>query len=101
MKAGKHHTRESPCANLQMRIVRTGLVVVLSAAWTAGAAEVRYFSNDGDDAADGLTPKTAWRTLEKLGRDLPAGGDANKFIGQLGASGASGSDPVGGVRVVE
>ena len=41
-----------------------------------GARAVRYFSNDGDDSADGLTPATAWRTIEKLGSDLPAGGEA-------------------------
>jgi len=49
-------------------------VACLSAAGAAG--NVRYFSNDGDDAADGQTPGTAWRTLEKLCKDLPAGAEA-------------------------
>ena len=47
------------------------------------AADVRYFSNDGDDSADGLTPATAWRTLEKLGKDLPAGGEARLRRGDV------------------
>lgn len=37
------------------------------------AGEARYLSNAGDDAADGLTPQTAWRTVGKLNKDLPAG----------------------------
>ncbi|MBQ6338225.1 MAG: acetylxylan esterase, partial [Kiritimatiellae bacterium] len=47
------------------------------------ASGVRYFSNAGDDAADGLTPATAWRTLEKLGGDLPAGGEARLRRGDV------------------
>ena len=45
--------------------------------------EVRYFSNAGDDAADGLTPATAWCTLDKLGKDLPAGGEARLRRGDV------------------
>ena len=48
-----------------------------------GAKGVRYFSNDGDDSADGLTPQTAWRTLEKLCRDLPAGAEARLRRGDV------------------
>ena len=47
------------------------------------AGGVRYFSNAGDDAADGLTPATAWRTLEKLANDLPAGGEARLRRGDV------------------
>ena len=34
----------------------------------AGALR-RYLSAKGDDAADGLTPQTAWRTIERLNRE--------------------------------
>ena len=34
----------------------------------AGAL-LRYLSAKGDDAADGLTPQTAWRTIERLNRE--------------------------------
>ncbi len=37
-------------------------------------AEVRYLSNDGDDAADGRSPATAWRTVERLSRENLAPG---------------------------
>ena len=53
------------------------------AAFAADAADVRYFSNAGDDAADGLSPATAWRTLEKLCKDLPAGGEARLRRGDV------------------
>jgi len=36
-------------------------------------AETRYLSNDGDDAADGLTPETAWRTVGRANAALPGG----------------------------
>ena len=57
---------------------RLVLSVVLAAltASVAGAGEVRYLSATGDDAADGRTPQSAWRTVEKLNADLPAGGTA-------------------------
>ena len=35
---------------------------------------VRYCSADGDDRNDGLTPDTAWRTVERLNSGLPEGG---------------------------
>ena len=51
--------------------------MLLAAVLHAGTdSNVRYFSNAGDDAADGLTPQTAWCSLEKLAKDLPAGGEA-------------------------
>ena len=34
--------------------------------------KVYYVSNDGDDANDGLTPETAWRTIEKV--NIESGG---------------------------
>ncbi len=40
------------------------------------AGEVRYLSNAGSDSADGKTPATAWRTIEKLNASLPAGATA-------------------------
>jgi len=52
------------------------LVVLALAALSAYAAEVRYLAATGDDAADGKTPATAWRTVEKLNADLPAGATA-------------------------
>ncbi len=69
---------------------RAYFVFAVTVAWlsalggmAADAPGVRYFSNDGDDAADGLTPKTAWRTLEKLGKDLPAGAEARLRRGDV------------------
>ena len=58
------------------------LALSLAAAISADA-EVRYFSNAGDDAADGLTPATAWRTLDKLNKDLPSGGEARLRRGDV------------------
>ena len=46
-------------------------------------SNIRYFSAIGDDTADGLTPQTAWRSLEKLARDLPAGGEARLRRGDI------------------
>lgn len=65
--------------------IRHGIVIAaaIAAAWVAGAWEVRYFSSDGDDAADGLTSATAWRTLEKLCKDLPAGAEARLRRGDV------------------
>ena len=37
---------------------------------------VRYVAADGNDANDGLTPATAWRTIAKLNSGLPSGGAA-------------------------
>ena len=65
------------------KLRRFVLAVVLSAAWAAVGTEVRYFSNDGDDSADGLTPEAAWRTLEKLGKSLPGGAEARLRRGDV------------------
>ena len=61
------------------------MVVWLPAFGAAGdcGKSVRYFSAEGDDAADGLTPQTAWRTLDKLCRDLPAGAEARLRRGDV------------------
>ena len=50
--------------------------------------QVRYVSSEGDDANDGLTEKTSWRTLRKLSESLPPGGvgllrRGDVFYGQL------------------
>ena len=37
------------------------------------ASEVRYLSSSGDDKADGKTPETAWRTIERANAALPRG----------------------------
>lgn len=37
-------------------------------------APKRYLSNRGDDAADGLTPETAWCTIDRLNREKLAAG---------------------------
>ncbi len=57
--------------------------ILIAAATFAGTVSVRYLSNDGDDAADGLTPETAWRSLAKLSRSLPAGGEARLRCGDV------------------
>ena len=75
-----------------MKLNQSGRLVVsgifFAAALAATAGETRYLANGGDDAADGMTPATAWRTLEKASESLPAGaalrmkcGDV--FYGQL------------------
>ena len=53
------------------------VVVAVGAALACGLArggEVRYLASAGDDAADGRTPATAWRTIEKANAELPSGG---------------------------
>jgi len=59
--------------------------------------EVRYLAADGDDARDGKTPETAWRTLSRLNDGLPSGGTAllrcgDVFFGQLAVSGGIDKD---------
>ena len=50
--------------------------VTVSRADHAHVPHVRYLAADGNDANDGLTPATAWRTIEKLNSGLPGGGTA-------------------------
>lgn len=75
-----------------MKLYQTERLVVLGAlvagALTVTAGETRYLANDGDDAADGKTSATAWRTLEKASASLPAGATlrmkcGDVFYGQL------------------
>lgn len=54
--------------------------------------EVRYVASGGDDAADGRTPATAWRSLKKLSAGLPAGGTGllrcgDTFFGEIKVKG--------------
>lgn len=67
------------------------LAAVLSAfsLVAADSPPVRYFSAEGNDAADGLTPATAWKSLEKLAKDLPAGGEARLRRGDVFYGGVS------------
>lgn len=72
-------------------VTRAALVLAtaLACAGARGvAAETRYLANAGDDAADGRTPATAWRTLAKASAELPAGAtlrlkSGDVFYGQL------------------
>ncbi len=66
-------------------------VVCLAAVWFVAAGEVRatevaqparsYYvdASRGDDAADGLTPETAWRSLEKVNAAPLQPGDSVRF----------------------
>lgn len=80
------------------------IAVVLTAVALTGIDRVEavdgrhdfYLSNSGDDGADGRTPGTAWRTLERLARQslepgvrvLLEGGDTFEGTLRLGASDA-------------
>lgn len=60
--------------------LRAGLLtacVAISLAWsaTATAADKYYVSPDGNDAADGRSQKSAWRTLDRVNRHTFAAGD--------------------------
>ncbi len=52
---------------------------IFAAQGVAAHAASYYLSPTGDDNADGQTPATAWRTLERLGRDRLADGGAVYF----------------------
>ncbi len=70
------------------------LVAAVFAAVAATASEVRYVSTSGNDAADGKTPATAWRSLKKLSESLPAGGTGllkcgDTFYGEVKVKGGS------------
>ena len=56
--------------------VALSLVGVAFAISAVVAGEVRYLASNGDDAQDGKTPGTAWRTLSRLNAGLPRGGTA-------------------------
>ena len=57
------------------------LAVALMAALATG--EVRYLSADGDDAKDGTKPNSAWRTLDRMSKGLPSGGEARLRCGDV------------------
>lgn len=52
------------------------------------AAGTYYVSPSGSDAADGLTPATAWRTIAKVNAAVLTPGDAVRFEGGQSFSGA-------------
>lgn len=53
---------------------------ILSATDAVEVSATRYYvSNDGDDAADGLSPDTAWKTLARVSAAELARGDAVLF----------------------
>ena len=65
-----------------------GVALILAGGLPAATSQVRYVSSEGDDSSDGLTEKTACRTLRKLGESLPAGGTGllrrgDVFFGQM------------------
>ena len=75
---------------MEMQQTRRRIVAGLFAAavLTVTAGETRYLAADGDDAADGKTPQSAWRTLEKASETLPGGATlrmkcGDVFYGQL------------------
>ena len=67
--------------------MKSKIIFLNAVAWAItavqAASNIRYFSNAGDDAADGLTPQTAWKSLEKLAEDLPSGGEARLRRGDV------------------
>ena len=78
-------------AVLGAAIVPTVGAVTVMPADAAGSngGEARYLSAAGDDAADGRTPATAWRTVEKLNGELPAGATAHLRCGDVFFGGIS------------
>ena len=48
-----------------------------------GGREIYYLAANGNDAADGRTPATAWRTTVKLNAALPAGAEARLRRGDV------------------
>ena len=57
--------------------------VSLSVSVASAADTTRYLSAGGSDSNDGRTPERAWRTVEKLNKDLPAGGTALLRCGEV------------------
>ena len=72
---------------LLKRIADEGWTVKVPAAWKKIIAEENrtfsyknyYVSADGDDSADGLTPKTAWKSLDKVNSSEFGYGDSILF----------------------
>ena len=72
----------------KMIFVAIALAASSAAADPFKAGSVRYVSCDGDDANDGLTLATPWKSLRRLNSGLPPGGVAllrrgDVFYGQL------------------
>ena len=64
---------------------------------TVHGGDVRYLAANGDDANDGMSPETAWRTPERLNKGLPPGGTAllrcgDVFYGTINVKGGLGRD---------
>ena len=62
-------------------LLLTSLVFAVTSC--ASAKEVRYVAANGDDANDGLTERTAWKTVARLAKGLPAGGEGRLRRGDL------------------
>ena len=80
--------KNDPALNLKPTAVqreRIGRLYPVSASARdfAFAGEVRYLANAGDDAADGKTPATAWRTIEKANAALPPGATLKLKCGEV------------------
>ena len=63
--------------------VRIGVVMLAAVCLSAAGGEVRYLAANGDDAKDGKTPETAWRTVKRLNSGLPGGGTARLRCGDV------------------
>lgn len=70
-----------------MKVIRcvsfVGSVLAMAGTAAFAADNARYLSALGSDLNDGRTPETAWRTIEKLNRELPAGGTAYLRCGDV------------------
>jgi len=65
-----------------------GVAMIAAAGLSDVQRQVRYLSTEGDDANDGLTERTPWRTLHKMSEALPQSGlgllrRGDVFYGQL------------------
>lgn len=68
---------------------------------STSGAKTFYVSNAGDDANDGLTPKTAWKTISKVNALQYAGKDTNNALGGTDPKNLyKGSTLVAGTRVL-
>ena len=95
-------------AALIKRIASQGWKVLLPAGWIRIIEEENrqysgltyYVSADGDDAADGLSPATAWKTLDKVNKAILGFGDkilfrrGDIFRGHLEPKSGRESDPI-------
>ena len=63
--------------------VRIGVAMLAAVCLSVAGGEVRYLAANGDDAKDGTTPETAWRTVRRLNSGLPGGGTARLRCGDV------------------